>query len=188
MYNHHQEAFGKFQRHMLAHEDGHNRLAIAPDRGGCLLELTLGGQPVLDELRTPQELDFDRWYRGMPLFPFPNRLRDGRYQWEGREYQFPVNDPTTGNALHGLSADTSAVVERVDLTDTFGLITCRYQSSGNDEAYPFLYTVEMSFRLHGEAALTVETRYRNDSDHPIPAGFGWHPYFTLGPSIDELTL
>ena len=61
MYNHHQEAFGKFQRHMLAHEDGHNRLAIAPDRGGCLLELTLGGQPVPDELRTPQEPDFDRW-------------------------------------------------------------------------------------------------------------------------------
>lgn len=188
MYNHHQEPFGKFHRHILVHEDGHNRLAVAPDRGSCLLELTLAGQSVIDELRTPDELDFDRWYRGMPLFPFPNRLRDGAYRWNGQEFQFPINDPTTGNALHGLSAETQAVVERIDLTDQFGMITCRYQSNGKNAAYPFLYTVEMSLRLHGEGALTVETLFRNDSEEPIPAGFGWHPYFTLGRKIDELTL
>src|SRR5262249_35899663 len=33
---------------------------------------------------------------GIPvLFPFPNRIRDGRFTWAGRTYQLPLNDPTS---------------------------------------------------------------------------------------------
>ena len=32
---------------------------------------------------------------GIPiLFPFPNRIRDGRFTWDGKEYQLPLNDPS----------------------------------------------------------------------------------------------
>ena len=41
---------------------------------------------------------------GIPiLFPFPNRIRDGRFAWEGKEYQLPTNDPSGKNAIHGFA-------------------------------------------------------------------------------------
>ena len=41
---------------------------------------------------------------GIPvLFPFPNRIRDGRFIWDGRTYQLPLNDPTKKNAIHGFA-------------------------------------------------------------------------------------
>src|SRR4051812_14400828 len=42
---------------------------------------------------------------GIPiLFPFPNRIRDGKFTWEGREYVLPGTDDW-GNAIHGLCMD-----------------------------------------------------------------------------------
>ena len=39
---------------------------------------------------------------GFPiLFPFPNRIRDGRFTWNGKEYRLPTNDPSGKNAIHG---------------------------------------------------------------------------------------
>jgi aldose 1-epimerase len=37
------------------------------------------------------------------LFPFPNRIRDGRFTWDGREYRLPPNDPAMKNAIHGFA-------------------------------------------------------------------------------------
>ena len=41
---------------------------------------------------------------GIPiLFPFPNRIRVGRFSWEGKEYQLPLNDSVKQNAIHGFA-------------------------------------------------------------------------------------
>src|SRR5579871_4129739 len=38
---------------------------------------------------------------GFPvLFPFPNRIRNGRFTWQGKDYQLPLNDPSHRNAIH----------------------------------------------------------------------------------------
>src|SRR5262245_10497861 len=35
---------------------------------------------------------------GIPiLFPFPNRIRDGRFTWNGQPYQLPINDAQKKN-------------------------------------------------------------------------------------------
>jgi aldose 1-epimerase len=42
---------------------------------------------------------------GIPiLFPFPNRIRAGKFSWNGREYSIPGTDKW-GNAIHGLCMD-----------------------------------------------------------------------------------
>ena len=42
---------------------------------------------------------------GIPiLFPFPNRIRSGKYHWEDREYQIAELD-AEGNAIHGFVLD-----------------------------------------------------------------------------------
>src|SRR5262249_45981229 len=41
---------------------------------------------------------------GVPiLFPFPNRIRDGRFSWAGKAYELPRNDPSGKNAIHGFA-------------------------------------------------------------------------------------
>ena len=48
-------------------------------------------------------------HNGIPiLFPFPNRIRGGRFSWDGRDYHLPpslVPYDETGNAIHGLCID-----------------------------------------------------------------------------------
>ena len=40
--------------------------------------------------------------RGQVLAPWPNRLADGRYEWEGEQHRLPLTEPGAGNAIHGL--------------------------------------------------------------------------------------
>ena len=39
---------------------------------------------------------------GAPLIPWPNRIAEGRYSFEGSEHQLALNEPERGNAIHGL--------------------------------------------------------------------------------------
>ncbi len=188
MYTNTQQAFGRFQRYELSDETGRNRLAVSPDGCACLLELTLGGQSLLDAYRSPEELAGNAWYKNVALFPFPNRLADGAYEWGGRTLQFDINDGATDNALHGLSRDFAATVERLDLQADGASLTCRYQDAGTVPAYPFLYTFEVIYRLSGEDRFEGTLRFRNDDEQPIPVGLGWHPYFRLTGRVDQLLL
>src|SRR5688572_16046008 len=40
--------------------------------------------------------------RGQQLVPWPNRIRDGRYSFDGVERQLPLTEVDLGNASHGL--------------------------------------------------------------------------------------
>ena len=59
-------------------------------------------------------------YRGAVIAPWPNRVVDGRYTFDGRIHQLPLNEPDRGHALHGLAhwvrwAVASAGPDRVRL-------------------------------------------------------------------------
>ncbi len=36
------------------------------------------------------------------MIPWPNRLRDGAYQFDDNDYQLALSEPAKGNAIHGL--------------------------------------------------------------------------------------
>ncbi len=40
--------------------------------------------------------------RGQVLLPWPNRIEDGTYEFDGRRHQLPLNEPELRNAIHGL--------------------------------------------------------------------------------------
>ena len=40
--------------------------------------------------------------RGQVLIPWPNRLEDGSYEFDGKHHQLPLNEPERRNAIHGL--------------------------------------------------------------------------------------
>lgn len=40
--------------------------------------------------------------RGLPLVPWPDRIEDGTYTFDGVDYQVPLTEPDKHNAIHGL--------------------------------------------------------------------------------------
>ena len=63
--------------------------------------LTRRGRELVDGYRTA-EMSSSGW--GQVLIPWPNRRQDGSYEFDGRHYQLPLNEPERRNAIHGLVA------------------------------------------------------------------------------------
>jgi len=176
--------FGRFTRRRVWNEATGHALSAAPDRGGCLLELQLGGHQLLDAYQTPAELDANRWAKNMLLFPFPNRLRDGAYEWQGKTYHFPINEPNTETALHGMGMDCRFQVKRADLQADFAELELVYEDEGQHPGYPFPFTFSVVFRLDNRSTVGVSMNFKNQADQAIPVALGWHPYFHLDGNID----
>jgi aldose 1-epimerase len=108
-----------------------------------------------------------------PLTPFSNRLRKGRFEFQGREIVLPRN--TDGPHVehgHGWQSPWQAV----DGAPDHAVLRLTHRA----DAWPFDYVIEQRFQLHA-GALDVELMARNDSDRAMPFGFGLHPYFPRTP-------
>jgi len=188
MFKHHIEPFGSFRKHILCSADGADALAFIPEYGACLLELQLQGVNVLDGYSTPEEMLENRWGKNIVLYPFPNRLKDGRYQWQGKSYQFPINNPDTGNALHGFGWNRPMEVANISVQEDSCSVTCVREELGGESAYPFVCSFFITFQLWGGGKFEVMLGFENHSDVPVPVGMGWHPYFALSTHVDEMEL
>ncbi len=119
---------------------------------------------------------------GLPLIPWPNRIKDGRYEFDGEERQLALTEPKTGNAAHGFSRSFPwRLLSREDGSVTLGLRL--FPQIG----YPHILDLTIAYTL-GPSGLTVETTARNSGDTAAPYGFGAHPYLTLGEPVDGAVL
>ncbi|MDO3384419.1 hypothetical protein QWI17_01060 [Gilvimarinus sp. SDUM040013] len=161
-------------------------LSVEPNFGGLLNSLVVptprGLREVIDGV-TAQELATNPRFCGAVLFPFPNRLRDGRYDFDGHSYQFSVSEVATQTALHGFLYREPAQV-------TLGADTllANYELAGVAAGYPFKAQIQIEYRLAANGSLDVEITVRNTDVVDIPVGFGWHPYFTLGQPLERCRL
>ena len=121
---------------------------------------------------------------GAVLVPWPNRLRGGKYSFDGKAYQLPLSEPPTGNAIHGLGRwarwvpvrhETSAVTLALDIVPQAG--------------WPFEVRVEVTYALDAVGGLAVTGVARNTGTGRAPFGAGFHPYLsTRGHGIGEVTV
>ncbi|KGN36643.1 aldose 1-epimerase family protein [Knoellia subterranea] len=112
--------------------------------------------------------------RGQQLIPWPNRIRDGRYAFDGAERQLPLTEVEHHNASHGLVR--WAPWRLVDRTDTSITVGHRlFPQPGWDW---HLETTTM-YAVTPEG-LTVTTRVANVGEKPAPFGYGAHPYVAIG--------
>lgn len=115
---------------------------------------------------------------GIPiLFPFPNRIHTGRFQWHEKEYSLPTTDKF-GNAIHGLCLDRPwRVIEQKD-----DLVTGQFQLSidapDRMSLWPADFVIEVDYEIvHNR--LRANFRIGNPSNRALPWGLGTHPYFKL---------
>jgi len=148
--------------------------------GGGVREYSVDGRPVLDPYPVDQMAD---GAHGAPLVPWPNRLADGRYRFDGDEHQVALTEPQKGNAIHGfLRWRPWAAREREP--SRIVMATRLYPLMG----YPFALEVSVAYVLD-DGGLTVTTTAVNLGDQPCPYGCGQHPYLSPGEGlIDDCTV
>jgi aldose 1-epimerase len=121
------------------------------------------------------------------LFPFPGRLRSGRFAFEGREYRLPPTDSTKRHAIHGFTPRIPWRVTGWDGGDDSAFVTGAFDPAQDlPEAvslWPAGYTLEVTYRLSRDR-LRVEARVTNRGPGPLPFGLGYHPYFRL-PGVND---
>ncbi|PPF77860.1 aldose epimerase [Subtercola sp. Z020] len=145
--------------------------AVVTEIGAMLRVLEFDGVPVVHGFEKEVAPLF---CAGWMLAPWPNRVRDGRWNDAGIERQLPLTEPERGNALHGfLFALHHTVVRRTESS-----ITLRASIQPTD-GYPFALTVDTAFEL-GQNTLTVTHTLANVGERPAPAALGAHPYFRIG--------
>lgn len=135
--------------------------------GAGLRSYVAGGRELLDGYAEDER---PTSARGQPLIPWPNRLRDGRYRWDGEEHQAPLTEPEKGNAIHGYTrfANWVCLSQR---TDEVALGYLLHPQPG----YPFTLSLQIHYKLEPKG-LTVTTTARNVGDQALPYAAGQHPY------------
>ena len=63
--------------------------AVVVEVGGGLRSYSVGGRDLIDGYGADEMSSSGR---GQALIPWPNRLQDGNYEFDGRRHQLPVNE------------------------------------------------------------------------------------------------
>lgn len=118
---------------------------------------------------------------GLPvLFPFPNRIAQGRFTFAERTVQLPITEPERGHAIHGLVLDRPWQVANFGADEESAFVVCSFNWREHPElhVFPFPFQVEYTIRL---TPVGLQTRFRatNTGDSLMPLGFGLHPWFTV---------
>lgn len=148
--------------------------------GASLRGVTWRGLPVVTGYRGAEA---KQGGQGDVLIPFPGRVRDGRYAWDGASYELPLTDKDGPNAIHGFVRRLSWTADIVsDHAATFGL------EFDGAKGYPFPLRLALRYEL-SPAGLAVELTITNTGVVDAPVGAGFHPYFTVGSAqVDGDTL
>lgn len=162
---------------------GHGYEAVIASVGATLRTLTHDGR----DLVVPFDADEVRpAYRGATLAPWPNRVVDGRYAFDGVQHRLPLTEPARGHALHGL-VGWLEFADRVVESDRVVLAAAIEPQAG----YPFRVEVEVEYRL-GADGLTQVVTGRNLGPDAAPWGTGPHPYLVADApgrsAVDSWTL
>src|SRR5512133_3096088 len=133
--------------------------AVLDEVGGGIRSYTARGRELLDGYPAGERSPSGR---GQVLIPWPNRLQDGSYEFNGRRYQLPLNEPEHRNAIHGLvrwSTWTATKCEphRVVMEHIL------YPQPG----YPFTLGISIEYAL-SEMGLRVRTTATNLGAGPCP--------------------
>ncbi|MFO0705537.1 MAG: hypothetical protein U0412_01680 [Nitrospira sp.] len=122
--------------------------------------------------------------QGDVLIPFPGRIADGCYRFDGEAFQLERNDKEGPNAIHGfvrtlpwrmVESDAARVRFEIELES----------GAYGPKGYPFSLAIQVAYKLDADG-LVCSFDVRNRGNRPAPVGVGFHPYFTVGTrSVDH---
>ncbi|MGK5065081.1 aldose epimerase family protein [Janthinobacterium sp. LB3P112] len=141
-----------------------------PDRDGNFADVVLGFERIEPYLANSAFL-------GAVIGRFGNRIAEGRFSLDGKDYQLAVNNAP--NHLHGGNQGFHQVMwqaEPFTRDDTVGITFTRSSPHGED-GYPGKLDVTVVYELDNDNALSL--RYHAVTDQATPVNLTNHSYFNL---------
>jgi aldose 1-epimerase len=154
--------------------------AVLVGVGGGLRSYAVAGNDLIDGYGIAE---MSTSGRGQVLIPWPNRVQAGSYEFGGRSHQLALDEPSAGNAIHGLVRWAGwRVAEREANRVVVG------HTLHPRPGYPFTLELSIEYTL-SQGGLAVRTTATNVGTDPCPFGSGAHPYLTFGTgSVDSVLL
>ncbi|GCE14745.1 aldose 1-epimerase [Tengunoibacter tsumagoiensis] len=165
-------------------------VGIAPELGSNLFRLRLGEKNLLYyDAAGLQRKDFTG---NFVLWPFPNRVRERRYSYQGQDYSLEevVRVPGDKALVHGLVFDQAWNYEQPIITDESASVTTFIDLAPGKKfftAYPFESRLSLTYTLtqHG---VSIHYTVENKGEKDLPFGFALHPYFTTLTGAEHTTV
>ena len=126
-------------------------------------------------------------FRSAKMSPYVCRLFKGQYAHLNTTYtmdRFYMGE----HAIHGIMYDADFKIQATEANEHQATVILVHHYLGSDQGYPFPFTMHVKWILEKNNKISVQTTVINDAAISIPIVDGWHPYFTLGESIDHCTL
>ncbi len=140
-----------------------------PDRTGKFEDVVLGYENLDRYVNNQGER-----FLGAALGRYANRIAEGRFELDGKEYTLPQND--NGQTLHGGTKGFDMVVWDVERSNDT-MIVFRYRSADGEQGFPGNLDVEMSYTLTPDDAFRID--YRVQTDAPTVVNLSHHSFFNL---------
>ncbi|WP_303317875.1 aldose 1-epimerase [Flavivirga abyssicola] len=143
------------------------------DSGASLQELTLNGIAIIKDL---SPLTYANTYASSILFPFANRIKDGAYTFNDKNFEFEINQQEENNALHGLVYNkTFSIVDQETSHDSASILL-EYNETELSIGFPYTYTIQLKY-IFTSNDLSLNVSVKNTDSKAFPFTLGWHPYF-----------
>jgi aldose 1-epimerase len=153
--------------------------AVIVEIGGGLRAYTVDGVPVVDGYAEDEVCPA---YAGAVLAPWPNRIRDGRYTFDGTSHRLPLTEPDRHNALHGLVVWSRWRATKLGAD----AVTVEYDLPAQP-GYPWALTIATTWQV-GPDGLRADHAVTNVDTSACPFGFSVHPYLLAGAPLPEVLL
>lgn len=154
--------------------------AVITEVGATLRNFSVDGRDVVRGFSVDE---MSKAGRGQNLIPWPNRIRDGRYSFNGVTQQLALSEPARHNASHGLARYLPWVL----IDKKMDAVTNRVRIHPQP-GWPGTLEAVITHRV-GDDGLTVTVEATNIGTTELPFGYGAHPYLTVGEStVDEVAL
>jgi aldose 1-epimerase len=152
--------------------------AVISTEGAALIGLSV------DNFNLIEPNTRDGLYAGKILAPWPNRIKDGKYTFNKKDYQLPINEVSKNNSLHGLVANCQWEVIFQDQSK----VTLQYLLNQSD-IYPGKLQLQVSYEII-EQGVEISVLSENIGDISAPYGVSIHTYLVAGAAVknNELLL
>jgi len=152
--------------------NGKLRVRLTPEIGGSIIECSVNRAeqwiPIFRKAEEPLTKSSNA--SSFVLIPYSNRLRDGRFMFDGTDYQLQGAEK---HAIHGDVRDRPLQV--LDYTDE--KIVLEFNSNDfKDVNFPFPFSAKIIYTLE-RLSFYSRIEITNVGNKAMPAGCGFHPYF-----------
>lgn len=156
---------------------GAYELAVAPSFGARLVSFRHAGRDILrptpdSALAKPSVYEF----AGFPLMPYSGPLFGPGFTFKGVSYALDRTVPEEPTATHGDA--WIAPFEVVGREETE--LVLQIDHAPEPGAFPFRFRGYIRYAL-SDGGLSILLRVASRDHRPMPAGFGFHPYFPRPP-------